>query len=266
VLSGIRQAAAITCDTRATRDDLTANRLLPAERLTVVHNGVHPAMQAPEREAARREIERLAGPRRGPELLHVGSTIRRKRLDILLRAFAGVRRQCGDVRLLRAGGPMTDEQRALATQLGVIDHIVELPALSADGLASLYRRATLTVLPSDFEGFGLPVVESMASGTPVLASRVPALIEVGGSAASYAGPGDLRAWVEAIARLLAESEGSAPSWTRRREAGRLHAARFTWFEHARGIAAVYDRVATRAGLGWARAAESLSPVAAVKRG
>jgi glycosyltransferase involved in cell wall biosynthesis len=259
LLSGIRQAQAVTCDTRATRDDLVRERLLPPGRLTVVHNGVHPAMFAGDDEGARAEIDRLAGPQRGPELLHVGSVIPRKRIDVLLRAFAGVRERCRTVRLLRAGGAMDPRQRALASQLGIAGEVVELPPLSTRTLAALYRRAALTVLPSDFEGFGLPLLESMASGTPVLASRVPALVEVGGSAASYAEPGNPAAWSEAIAGLLAEREQGAASWIRRRENGRRHAAAFTWLEHARGMVGVYRRLSTR-GLGWETAAASLAAV------
>ncbi len=249
ILSGLRRASMVACDTRATRDDLTARNLLSSDRLVVVHNGVHPAMFVPDDGKGRAEIERVAGPPRGEELLHVGSTITRKRIDVLLRAFAEVRRRRRSVRLLRAGGPLTAEQRALAGQLGVADAIVEFPMLPPAALAALYRRATVTLLPSDLEGFGLPLVESLASGTPVVASRIAALAEIGGSVTAYAEPGDRASWSEAIERLLVEREEEPGWWAYRREQGRRHAATFTWGAYAQELAGVYRAVAARAGHG-----------------
>jgi glycosyltransferase involved in cell wall biosynthesis len=176
----------------------------------------------------------------------VGSTIPRKRIDILLHALAEVRRRRGTVSLLRAGGVMTAEQRGLAAALDLTDAVVELPPLATRELAALYRRAVLTLLPSDYEGFGLPVVESMASGTPVLASRVPALLEVGGATAAYAEPGEYALWAEAIDRLLDEREREPGWWAYRREEGRRHAAGFSWLDYARGLADVYRGVAAHA--------------------
>ena len=84
---------------------------------------------------------------------------------------------------------------------GASSRIVQLPFLERPQLAALYRRASVVVLPSDREGFGLPVVEAMACGTPVIASDIPALREVGGTAAIYVPPGDVDRWVEALAQL-----------------------------------------------------------------
>ncbi len=249
ILSGLRRASLVTCDTRATRDDLVARNLLSADRLVVIHNGVHRALLDGEEPAARAEIDRLAGPARGIELLHVGSTIPRKRIDVLLRTIALVRARRGTVSLLRAGGTMTAEQRRLAVELGIADAVVELPSLAIRELAALYRRAVLTLLPSDYEGFGLPVIESLASGTPVLASRIPALVEVGGGAAAYAEPGQPASWAECVERLLHERDVEPGWWAYRREQGRRHAAAFTWDAYAHEMAGVYRAVAGRAGHG-----------------
>src|SRR4249920_1021309 len=92
------------------------------------------------------------------EILHVGSNAPRKRVDRVLQLTADLVRQDPRVRLVRVGGSLTDEQQRLARDLGVTDRITILPPLDDRHLASLYRRTALVVLPSDREGFGLPVV------------------------------------------------------------------------------------------------------------
>src|SRR6185369_1024937 len=150
-----------------------------------------------------------------PELLHVGSAVARKRIDVLLDVFAAVRVRHTRARLVRVGGPLTRAQQRQATRLGVADHIVTLPFIDRRVLAAVYRRAALVLQPSEREGFGLPVAEAMASGTPVVASRIPALVEVGGRAATYCPVGDVRAWVAAISELLDERVASPTDWRAR---------------------------------------------------
>jgi glycosyltransferase involved in cell wall biosynthesis len=93
--------------------------------------------------------------------------------------------------------------------------------------------------PSEREGFGLPVAEAMASGTPVIASRIPALVEVGGRAATYCPVGDVRAWVAAISELLDERVASPTDWRARCSASLAQARRFSWPEHARRMTDLY---------------------------
>ena len=90
--------------------------------------------------------------------------------------------------------------------------LVELPFVDRTTLAALYRRATLALLPSEREGFGLPLVESLACGTPVVASDIPALREVGGSAASYCPVADVSAWRDRILALVAERDKAPAEW------------------------------------------------------
>ncbi len=96
-----------------------------------------------------------------------------------------------------------------------LDALVQLPFLERPQLAALYRRASVVVLPSDREGFGLPVVEAMACGTPVIASDIPALREVGGAAALYCPPGDVGQWAETLAQLQREQADPAARERRR---------------------------------------------------
>src|SRR4029077_11597420 len=134
---------------------------------------------------------------------------------ILLDVFAAVRSERKDARLIRVGGPFTAEQRVRARELGILDAIVVLPFVDRATLAAVYRRAALTLLPSEREGFGLPLVESLASGTPMVASDIPVLRELGQDAVGYAGLADVAAWRDAILALLAERDRDPERWRAR---------------------------------------------------
>ena len=176
------------------------------------------------------------------ELLHVGSCIPRKRIDLLLRVFAAVREVDPRVRLVKAGGSLTAAQLELARSLGVDTHIVQMPFLETATLAALYRRADVALVTSEREGFGLPVVEALASGTPVVATDIPVLREVGGGAARYAPLGDIAAWRSALLAIL-RNQGGETTRAGIRRAGVEQAGRFTWVGFADSMAAIYTRVA-----------------------
>jgi glycosyltransferase involved in cell wall biosynthesis len=172
----------------------------------------------------------------------VGSTIPRKRIDMLLKIFRGVLDRRPGVRLLRVGDSFTPAQAALANELGVAGAIVHLPFLERSELASVYRRASLVLLPSEREGFGLPLVEAMACGTPVVASSIPSLLEVGGSAVADCGPDDLECWVRTVLALLAQKEAAVADWEERRRRCIESAARFDWRVYAAEMTRLYQMV------------------------
>ena len=242
IVAGLRRAAIVACDSEQTRNELVGHEILPATRCVVVPNGVHPACTASPDSAADAEVDALIGPARGVEILHVGSTIPRKRIELLLDVLAHVARSRPDVRLLRAGGPLTSAQAARARELGIEERITTLPFLSRPVLASLYRRAAIVVLPSAREGFGLPIIEAMACGTPVLCSDIPVLREVGGEAATFCSA-DVAAWSARILALLAEREREPLRWASRRAAGIAHASRFSWERYATAMQAIYAQLA-----------------------
>jgi glycosyltransferase involved in cell wall biosynthesis len=109
--------------------------------------------------------------------------------------------------------------------------------VSRGDLAALYRRAAVVLLPSDAEGFGLPAIEALACGTAVVASDIPPLREVGGDAVVYCPVGDLPAWVAAVEHVLDQPASQAD-----RPLRLARAARFSWAEQARTIAAAYHRL------------------------
>jgi glycosyltransferase involved in cell wall biosynthesis len=242
-LTGFRRAARVTCDSQATRDELLAHGLVDADRVVVITNGVDPSCSPAPHPTSDAYVEKLVGSTPGHfDILHVGSTIARKRIDILLRVFARLKRLFPATRLLRVGGALTVEQAQLARKLEISESVLELPHLDRPGLAAVYRRAALVLLPSQREGFGLPLVEAMACGTSVVASDLPALREVGGDAAVFCETGNIDVWAETVSQLLTERREQPERWLKRREAGLAQAAKFTWSEYARKMANVYMSV------------------------
>ena len=243
VLDGISRASHVACISEATRQDLIATGRVDPSRTSVEYLGAHPTCTPAPDATADADIDRQLGAR-GFEVVHVSSTIARKRIDVLLEMFSRFREMQPDARLVRVGGALTREQQQLAVHLNVIDSLVQLPFLERPQLAAVYRRASVVVLPSDREGFGLPVVEAMACGTPVIVSDIQALREVGGAAAMYAAPGDVPRWVEALAQLQRELTDRAAR-ERRRAACLSAAAKFDWRRYASQMAALYLRPLSR---------------------
>jgi glycosyltransferase involved in cell wall biosynthesis len=247
VLDGLRRAAVVVCVSEATRGDLVAQALVPAGRTVVVPNGVHQAYgptAEPEADAAAAALTGRAG---GADLLHVGSTIPRKRIDVLLEVLALIAKARPDVRLWRVGGSFTPGQAQRVRELGLGDRIVVLPFVTRPVLAALYRRAALLLLPSEREGFGLPLIEAMACGRPVVCSDLPVLREVGGGAAEYCPVGEPAAWSARILDLLAERDTCGDRWEARVSAALTRSAAFSWERHAAAMGRVYRDVAAAAG-------------------
>lgn len=243
--TGIARASVVACVSDSTRRELVATGLVAEHRTEVVFNGVHHSCSPHEDAEADAEAARLLGPVADVEILHVGSTIARKRIDILLQAFGGVAGAVHGARLVRVGGAFTAAQADALAALGLSGRVVTLPALDRRTLAAVYRRATLLLLPSEREGFGLPIVESMACGTPVLAADLPVLREIGGAAAAYAPVANVPAWRDAVLALLEERRTRRDRWHARRQAGLARAAAFSWQRGAGQMAAIYSRVAGR---------------------
>jgi glycosyltransferase involved in cell wall biosynthesis len=243
-LSGLRKAARVTCVSAATREELLAHDLVQSDRTMVIPNGVHPACSPEPEPGADAEVATLIGADVNDHLdvLHVGSTIPRKRIDFLLRVFASVKEMFSQARLLRVGGEFTAAQWELADNLKLRDSIVVLPRLESSLLAAVYRRAALVLLPSQREGFGLPIVEALACGTAVVASDLPVLREVGGNAVVYCNVAKVEDWKNAIRDLICERRDDVNHTLWRRQEGMAHAAKFNWTEYTAKMVDVYSQL------------------------
>jgi glycosyltransferase involved in cell wall biosynthesis len=239
-LNGFLRASHVICVSAFTKENVLRHGLFSPDRITVIHPGADPVFFSSSG-AVPAEIAQRLGAVDQPFLLHVGSTIRRKRIDVLLRVFARVASERPNLQLLRVGGDFTAQQWQLAEDLGVAGKIVQSPRLTKAQLAAVYRQAAIVLQASDAEGFGLPVIESMACGCPVVASDIAPLREAGGSAAEYCPVADIEAWSETVIRLLRERETATETWEIRRANARRHSSRFTWSENANQTLAVYQR-------------------------
>src|SRR5205823_8930738 len=122
-----------------------------------------------------------------------------------------------DLRLIRVGGDFTGPLERRLRNLGLQTRTTALPFLDRRVLAAVYRRAALVLLPSEREGFGLPVIEAIACGTPVVASDLGCLREVGEESVTYCAVGDVEAWADAVASLIREREKEPSRFDERRE-------------------------------------------------
>jgi glycosyltransferase involved in cell wall biosynthesis len=236
ILGGLRRAACVVCVSAAAREDLVRLGLVPPERIRVVPNGIDPGFLPEPSDLAREWAARHLGRGGGAiDLLHVGNDIPRKRIDRLLQIMAALRETGQSFRLVRVGSPLTRAHKRLAQKLNV--SIVEVPYLDRDVLRAVYDRCALVLMPSDREGFGLPVVEAFAAGRPAVISDIPALREVSAGLARWVDPGDIQGWVAAIQQAIQPGDVAVGAYARR-----AHAATLTWDAHVRGLLPVYDEV------------------------
>lgn len=234
----LRRAAATTAPTRASLADIREH-YPSAPRPTLVPNGVDPrpfAAVTPDAVAAARARYRLPAK----FILTVGAHRPHKNHGILVRALAALPQ---DVSLVIVGyfdRSFPDPLPGLVAGLGLESRVLLIPEVADDSLPAVYRASSVFAFPSLAEGFGLPVLEAMASGVPVVASDIPALAEVSGSGAMLVPPGDVAAWVSALAAVL----GSAAVSARFSASGVAAAAESGWARGAAALSAVLSSVAS----------------------
>jgi glycosyltransferase involved in cell wall biosynthesis len=220
-----------------TRADLMAHFRVNPRKIQVVYNGVEPVFRAPlaaaERDARLAEVGLVP-----PYLLFVGNPRPHKNLDRVLQAYARAITLhpfreplvcVGD----RGGGDL--KLRARAEALGIADRVRFVGHVPKELLPAIYQGATLFLYPTLYEGFGLPVVEAMASGVPVVTSNTSALREIAEGHAQLVNPLDVDALADAIVRCVSDEEFRQ----RLVERGARRAADFRWERTARKTLAIY---------------------------
>ncbi|MBC7227266.1 MAG: glycosyltransferase family 4 protein [Thermoflexales bacterium] len=237
----LRRADALITDSVYTREAVVRALGYPAEQIWVVPLGVDPAVFHP------RPVPPEFDVRYGLDscyryVLYVGSENPRKNLPFLLRAFARLRQDMPDVRLIRVGAVQYLSYACLLEreilELDLMDAVLHFPAVSDEDLVLFYNRADLFVFPSLYEGFGLPVLEAMACGTPVVCSDATSLPEVAGDAALRVSPSDEEGWADAMYRALTDAHLREELQARGLERARA----FTWKRTAEETVQVYRKM------------------------
>ncbi len=236
----LRAADAVIAVSECSKRDAVRFYATPAEKIHVIPEGV----EARFRPIADPQLEPVRHKHHLPDrfVLCVGTIEPRKNLPILFEAMAS-RRERGlePWPLVIAGkaGWLYEPILRRIAELNLQNWIHLTGFFPDDDLPALYNAATLLAMPSRYEGFGLPVLEAMACGTPVVCSNISSLPEVAGDAALLVPPENVQGWAEAITRLCNDNALHA----RMRERGLAQAAHFTWENAARQTADVYHLIA-----------------------
>ena len=240
-----RCASRLIAVSKATKADLIRQFNVPERKITVVYEGVDREKFLPSRQVAG-EATKIKNVRKkygikGPYILFVGTVQPRKNLRRLIEAFSRIADRTLELVIAGRPGWMFDDIYSAPRDFGVADRVLFLGHVPERDLPPLYGGAVCLCLPSLYEGFGLPILEAMASGVPVVTANVSSLPEVGGEAAVYVDPYD----VGSIACGLGEILGSYGTpryegWVRR---GFDQVAKFTWERCARETLQVFNAVA-----------------------
>ena len=225
-----RSAARIVTDSAFSASEIHAAYGIALDRIAVVPLGVVPSFA---------EGAPAASDVPAPFVLHVGDLHPRRNLTVVLDAVLALRRRAGTagLTLVLAGidRGLVDQLHAQASTAGDPQALAALGIVSDARLDALYRDAVALVYPSLYEGFGLPVLEAMARGTPVVAARASSVPEVLGDAGVLLDPGDTAGWTASLDAIIGQPDRRAALAA----AGRARAAGFTWERTARETYEVY---------------------------
>jgi glycosyltransferase involved in cell wall biosynthesis len=230
----VHRATRLCAISQSTKDDVCEYFKISSDKVDVVHLGVdletyHPCVQP--------------GRRSNPYILAVGTIQPRKNYGMLFRAFRDLCRMHPDsIDLLIVGqrGWLWEGIERDAQEGDFRSRIYLLGYVPEEQMPGLYAGASMVVMPSLYEGFGIPLLEAMACGTPVVSSNASSLPEVVGDAGVLINPTDRKAWTEAMSDLLTNAQQRSDLRLR----GIERAKRFSWLKTAQGTLEVYKRTMT----------------------
>ncbi len=231
-----RKARRVITISESGRQDVHQMFQVPLERIDVVLPGV----KSQYRPLPAGEVAEFRRREELPQkvILHVGTLQPRKNIPILLEALARLNRP--DILLVLAGGKgwLYEDIFARVVELGLEDQVRFTGYVDDESLPLWYNSASLLLFPSVYEGFGMPVVEAMACGTPVIAARSSSIPEAGGEAALYFNPNDVEELITHVTAVLDDDDLAVSM----REKGLIQARRFSWQKAGEETARVYRRV------------------------
>jgi glycosyltransferase involved in cell wall biosynthesis len=233
----VDKAKIIITVSKSTKDDVIKHYHIPEDQVQVIYNGFQSYPRAKDDE----RILKKYGVDKQKYLFFVGTLQSRKNIVRLIEAFHALRSTYPDLLLLLSGrrGWLYDKMLERIQQLHLGDYVRELGFVPDADLASLYAHAQCFVLPSLYEGFGIPVLEAMAQGTPVVASNNSSLPEIGGEACLYVDAHDTMQIATAIERILTDKELQRSLIMK----GKVNVKRFSWDTCASETFALLKQVA-----------------------
>ena len=241
VPDSVRRAELVLADSNATREDVINWLNVDPGRVQVVYAGVHQRFRPVENAQA---LLATRARYRLPDrfVLAVGTVQPRKNLTRLIEAFGQIAHH-EDVQLIIVGrlGWLFDSTLQRVAELQLQDHVRFLGFVPDDDLPALYSLASCFAFPSVYEGFGLPPLEAMACGTPVVSSNVSSMPEVLGTAALFIDPYDVDALAEALRQVLADPELQRTM----SQAGLEQVKAFSWTAAAQRLLTVYRSLASQ---------------------
>ncbi len=234
-----RRADHIIAVSEHTKKDIVRELHIPEEKITVIYLAAGSEF-SPDRDP---KVVKAVTDKYGvtqPYFVHIGTINPRKNLEFLVRAFSGVVKRYPDVSLVITGkkGWYYDGLFRAVTDLGLEKKVIFTGYVADEEKPLLYNGALACVFPSVYEGFGLPPLEAMASGTPVVASKSSSVPEIVGGAGILADPADSAAWVTAMEAVLTKPKLRAELTTK----GLHQASQFTWKKTARETIKIYEQV------------------------
>ena len=234
---GLRKSPVIVCDSYATRQDVV--RLIGKDRndSRVVYLGLNYPYHPMERNAVAQHLSKLGLSQDRDFLLHVGGNQWYKNRLGVLRIFKYLLNSPGasHLHLVLAGKPWTVEMRNYVREHGIESRVTELPGVSNEELRALYSTTKGLLFPSLCEGYGWPVLEAQACGSPVFTSNRAPMNEIGGSCAVYIDPQDPVQAAQCVAEALASARGGG-------EAAIRNAGRFTLEQMTNEYIAIYQDI------------------------
>ena len=235
----IRRATHILADSEATKQDLLSLWQVPSEKITVLLSGVTSSFKRIDAAAQLLKVRQTYQLGDAPYLLSVGTIQPRKNYQLLIRAFKAVADRFPHNLIISGGkGWLFDEMLAEIEKQGLQGRVRFIGFVDDADLPTLYSGAELFVFPSLYEGFGLPLLEAMACGVPVISSNASSLPEVGQDTAVYLSPHDPQVWTQKMIDLL-ENEDERAELSQR---GLTHISRFSWQKTAVQLLEIYSQI------------------------
>lgn len=230
----LRKSSHIIAISEHTKKDVVRYLGYPEEKVTVILSGVNQAVFKPSTSTSNTSTSNNEST-----ILVVGSEMPRKNIQVVIKALALLTKKISDIKLVKVGASQwphaREELKKLAAQLGVLDKITFHEYVK--NLSEVYQQASVFVMPSLYEGFGLPVLEAMACGCPIICSDRTSLPELGGDAVLYFNPEDAQELADKIHTVLTDQKTKE----KLKKYGLQRVQQFTWKKTMQKVIVVYQQ-------------------------